>query len=1043
MNITEIQVDRCGAWRNLTLPVRPHAVNVFFGPNEAGKTTLRQFIRGVLFGFSQSHADLIPLGDNRAQASGSLNIEDADGNHRIHRALGGELAGDARLILGDVAAPAQHESASNETHAQLFDRIFAVNLRELSEISSLSGDDVSQFVFGLSLGPLGEQFLCASRKIDERRTSLFDPQNHKGELVGLFEQHDQLRQNLSDLDSLRDRHTEWSLRRDQLEHEIASLRQRQTGTAAQLRGHVFIERAWGPWSRARQCRNELDLLPAVQGFPDRGVERLDRTEGDLATAAEHRDRLLAEVRNIRQELQNPGGNDGWRQHAGALRGFVEQRGWLAALEERREAARQHSAVVEQDLHEACERLGPNWTAARLEDAHVSSATERRLMGTAESFRAALVRRKMVERKCRRLRAACRELKDALAETLHDLEGSSIAAALAQARERIPGLNQLTALKLRAQDLSHQMASLEHERNRTAPQLNLPPWVHVVLGVFAFMGVILAGWGFIAGVSTSGITGTIYAMLGITSGGLAWGFKTQYERDARQRLLDVDREAAALAEQLAAMQTEIQEADGGQTIEQTAEEIVETQQDIADLAELETQQQKLKGLRRRLSQMKKKLHQANLEVGTVRHNWQELLQKIGLPHDMPIADAPEHWQLLVDAAAKAEDWKHAGRELSLVDGIRDAYLRQINELSRRLPGSPARSDSGHSENRAPLDILADWEEQLALLDQSRAVRGELKTQLKHKQNEAAEARSRVAEIKVKRNALLVQGGAGSRDEFEERAREFARRIHLRDQLQEADHDLAAVCATHTDLALVEEDLQHFNVEQNRECIATLQQEQADLERDLERAFEHLGGVKRELEALENDSRGTHLRFQLRQLEEQLQARAREWLVCETAAQTLDDLRRHFEQSHQPLALAQASRIFSRLTCGNYTRVWSPLGERRLVVTDDAGTTVPVQLLSRGTREQLLLAVRLAVVHELAQQGLSFPVILDDVFVNFDGERSQAAVDLLLELGTAGQQILFFTCHHHLVQLFASRGVEATILPSHAATPIGHDEARLAG
>ena len=51
MKLTEIQIDCPGVWRNLTLPVPPTGLSAFYGPNEAGKTTLRQFIAGVLFGF--------------------------------------------------------------------------------------------------------------------------------------------------------------------------------------------------------------------------------------------------------------------------------------------------------------------------------------------------------------------------------------------------------------------------------------------------------------------------------------------------------------------------------------------------------------------------------------------------------------------------------------------------------------------------------------------------------------------------------------------------------------------------------------------------------------------------------------------------------------------------------------------------------------------------------------------------------------------------------------------------------------------------------
>ena len=54
----------------------------------------------------------------------------------------------------------------------------------------------------------------------------------------------------------------------------------------------------------------------------------------------------------------------------------------------------------------------------------------------------------------------------------------------------------------------------------------------------------------------------------------------------------------------------------------------------------------------------------------------------------------------------------------------------------------------------------------------------------------------------------------------------------------------------------------------------------------------------------------------------------------------------------------------------------------MVDDEQGHSLPVSALSRGTREQLFLAVRLAAVEELSQKGVSLPMILDDVFVNFD-------------------------------------------------------------
>jgi uncharacterized protein YhaN len=80
------------------------------------------------------------------------------------------------------------------------------------------------------------------------------------------------------------------------------------------------------------------------------------------------------------------------------------------------------------------------------------------------------------------------------------------------------------------------------------------------------------------------------------------------------------------------------------------------------------------------------------------------------------------------------------------------------------------------------------------------------------------------------------------------------------------------------------------------------------------------------------------------------------------------------------------------------------------------------LSRGSREQLFLAIRLALVQEFARQGTALPMILDDVLVNFDQHRSEAAVDVLREFAERGHQVLLFTSHLHLARLFEDRGVE---------------------
>ena len=51
MRMTDLHVERFGAWHDLHLPLPETGLNILYGPNEAGKSTLMRFVRAMLYGF--------------------------------------------------------------------------------------------------------------------------------------------------------------------------------------------------------------------------------------------------------------------------------------------------------------------------------------------------------------------------------------------------------------------------------------------------------------------------------------------------------------------------------------------------------------------------------------------------------------------------------------------------------------------------------------------------------------------------------------------------------------------------------------------------------------------------------------------------------------------------------------------------------------------------------------------------------------------------------------------------------------------------------
>lgn len=127
-----------------------------------------------------------------------------------------------------------------------------------------------------------------------------------------------------------------------------------------------------------------------------------------------------------------------------------------------------------------------------------------------------------------------------------------------------------------------------------------------------------------------------------------------------------------------------------------------------------------------------------------------------------------------------------------------------------------------------------------------------------------------------------------------------------------------------------------------------------------------------------------------------------LLHEARQQTLIPARRVVEE--------RAGQYLGLLTRGAYDRVQIEEPPLRVSVYVPAAEQwlEPVEpALSRGTADQVYLAVRLALVEVLADDKRHPPLLLDDPFGTFDPDRLRAAMTLLHRVSEANQ-VLLFTC-----------------------------------
>ncbi|MBI2570138.1 MAG: AAA family ATPase [Candidatus Schekmanbacteria bacterium] len=133
-----------------------------------------------------------------------------------------------------------------------------------------------------------------------------------------------------------------------------------------------------------------------------------------------------------------------------------------------------------------------------------------------------------------------------------------------------------------------------------------------------------------------------------------------------------------------------------------------------------------------------------------------------------------------------------------------------------------------------------------------------------------------------------------------------------------------------------------------------------------------------------------------------------------------LRREIERvrkSSQTPLVRRAGELFRQLTLGSIggLGIGYDAKEEPILVGLRAGDrSVTVEQMSDGTRDQLFLSLRLATLEQLATTGKTLPLIVDDILVNFDDERTAAALGVLADIA-CHTQVILFTHHGRIPEL----------------------------
>ncbi len=172
--------------------------------------------------------------------------------------------------------------------------------------------------------------------------------------------------------------------------------------------------------------------------------------------------------------------------------------------------------------------------------------------------------------------------------------------------------------------------------------------------------------------------------------------------------------------------------------------------------------------------------------------------------------------------------------------------------------------------------------------------------------------------------------------------------------------------------------------------------------------------------------------LREQRERDEAAAAGWVLREY-------VERETRDRDRPAVFHRARALFAAITRGRYRLELSDAAPPEFRAVDTtSGTGCTLDELSRGTRVQLLLSVRIAFI-ETMETGVQLPLVLDEALANSDDLRAEAVMDAVIELARGGRQVFFLTARLDEAERWMARlgtsGLEHRLLDLAEARRLG--------
>lgn len=983
MKIKQLMIYGYGKFENKFFEFHGDTLQVVYGENEAGKSTIMSFIHSILFGFpTKQQAENRYEPKQGAAYGGYLVIEDNHQLVKIER-LPGKNGGNVTIELDDGTRKDEEflQTLMSGIDKETYRSIFSFDVHGLQQIQKISSDQIGKYLFLSSIYGADTLFSIEDKLI-KQQDSLYKPSGKRPELneglVKLKSSHNQV------IDAKRQNNEYQNLLelKEELHEELTSLTLKKQ---AHNKKHKELEKLLSilPLLHDREwCRNQLASLHDTKDFPEEGLKQLDQ----LVNTLQPMEAQLYSLNRKREEIQLEEESFMLDEDLINLVPTVQHlREQLPVFEEKQKRMIQVQQGISKLEHEITlykHRVLPTMNEDELLKISTTIQIKESIKKSITLDQKLKQRKQMLDEQFERTKADLEEAEWKISNLKEKILSADDRLKL---EEKVKTQDTLNIKQLQNEkqqlisEISTRKMQFKKEKKQRSIILSLLSFLLFTSSLFFLLD---RSW-LIAAILLVVLFTALFSLIKSLDNKDPFLYhlstKLSHVEEILNEVSSVHINPTALPEAMM-----IVEKDNQMKIALHHEQLLYVQYEKS-----------YEKIVKQYEEWEEEQFQSATTLST-------LIKQLQLDHNVTPETLLEAFEIIQQLQQLIVVKRQNEKEMDDLQAQVEHFHNTLSELMERF----------QVEGTNDFSVF-----ELSRRCQSEMEKKELFQKLIEKRNETEDAigvlKEKIKYLTEQKDELIEKSKCATEDDFRKLAKIHQEREELMKQYLWIEKQLA------TEKDTMKGDHQLKSKIDVSEELAVVEKQLEVIEHSEKETRQRYSEVVVKIQEIEQNGTYSALRHSFENEKAAIRDTAAQWVVRAIANDLLNKTIERHRKEKLPGLISSISTFFAKLTSNSYKKVYLPVGKQSFIVERNDGMKFLAEELSQATAEQLYLSIRLALVKNINDQ-LHLPIMIDDSFVHFDKQRTTNILRLMEEL-KQDNQVIYFTCHKHIAATYSPENI----------------------